>query len=95
MKPKSIRDAVFALLSLIGALAGWLLTRATCPRVIDMIYVLAGLAAALAIPLTFTTNLDLVAFLAITTGPISFWTMTGALLAAAGLFHLFRRRPAA
>jgi hypothetical protein len=78
---------------LIG-LMWWLAARASFPRAIDIVYVLVGLTAALSVPLTFTTNVNLLAFLAITNGPLSLWTMTGALLAMAGLFHLFRRRPA-
>ncbi len=74
----------------------WLATRANFPRVIDALYALAGLAAALAIPLAFTTHLSLFDALAFNGGGrVSCWTMTGAVLAVAGPLHLFRRRPKA
>ena len=139
MKPKSIQDAILALLALIVALAAaywldhgvfllvqrqsrtfdylpalwlpalahlllaaglvalvwWLATRATCPRVIDVIYVLAGVAATLIVPLVVTLRLSIPLYGLFDSGHVSFWSMTGAVLATAGAFHLFRRRPTA
>ncbi len=77
------------------ALAGWLLTRATCPRVIDVIYVLVGVVAVFLIPLIFAFQLNIPVYPLGQNGPITFWSMTGAVLAAAGLLHLFRPRPVA
>lgn len=79
---------------LIG-LVWWLATRATFSRVIDVVYVVAGLAAAFTIPLGFTTPINLMLFVRFATGTISLWTMTGAALAAAGIYHFFRPRPIA
>ena len=77
-----------------AVLVWWLMTRATFPRLMDVIYALAGVTPALTFPLIFTLRLR-VTFLGIFSGPVSLWTTTGAVLALAGIFHLFRRRPVA
>jgi uncharacterized membrane protein YdjX (TVP38/TMEM64 family) len=73
----------------------WLATRAIYPRAIDVIYVLAGVAAVLILPLAVTLRLNIPLYGLMESGPVSFWNLIGALLAAAGAFHLFRRRPMA
>ena len=77
------------------ALVWWLATGATYPRIIDVIYVLAGLAAVLFIPAVFAFHLTISSYALIDSGPISLWTVAGATFAMAGIFHLLRRRPAA
>jgi hypothetical protein len=75
------------------ALVWWLATRANYPRAIDVIFVLAGVAVLFLAPATFALQVNISSFVVVDSGPVSFWTMTGAMLAAAGLFHLFWRRP--
>jgi hypothetical protein len=103
MKPKPIQDAIIAPAALITALATCCLDQAICglamrahfPRVIDGCDALAGLAAALSIPLSFATHLNYFDSVALTSSSSSSWTMSGAVLAMAGQFHLFRCRPGA
>ena len=75
----------------LAALVWWLMTRATFPWVVDVIYALSGVAAVLTIPLIFALQLS-IPFLGIFSGPVSLWTTTGSVLAVAGICHLFRRR---
>jgi hypothetical protein len=84
--------ALLLLVAGLLSLTGWLVTRATCPRTVDVIYVLAGVTAVIMVPAVFALGLSVPLYALLETGPVSFWTVTGAMLAAAGLFHLFRRR---
>ena len=78
------------------ALVWWLATRADSARAIDALYALAGLAAALSLPLVVATHLSGFGWLVFNAGGrMLCWTMTGDVLALAGLLHLFRRRPVA
>jgi hypothetical protein len=87
--------ANLALAAGLVALVWWQATRATYPRIIDALYVLAGGAAVLIVPLAFTLPLAIPLYGLMNSGRVSFWSVTGAVLAMAGLFHLFRRRPMA
>ena len=71
------------------ALVWWLATCATFPRIVDVVFVLVGVAAVLIIPAVFTLQLSIPLF---ESGLVSYWNSNSGLLAMAGLFHLFWRR---
>ena len=87
--------AILTLAAGLVALVRWLASRADFSRVVDVIYVLAGLGPVLLNPLVFALRLSFPLFGVLNSGPVSLWTMTGGILAMAGIFHLFQPRRSA
>jgi hypothetical protein len=87
--------ATIALCAGLVTLAWWLGARAQRNAWIGLGYVLIGLLAALYTPLRFTFGLGRFGLplfgLQSPAAPLSYWSLTGSLLAAAGALHLLRR----
>ena len=87
--------AILAMAAGLVALLRWLASHADFSRVVDVIYVLAGLGPVLVFPLVFALQLSFPLHGVLNSGPVSLWTMTGGILAMAGIFHLFQPRRSA